>query len=144
MFYRHWEKEYLVKKERKKERRDRIFFVVEENFKKKDIKGLKKNFNDTEEKAKERFVVKRCSRKSFSNTRLTLIRSIGEKNMDRVIQGRSVPEITAGLVGLLDVFVQRVPLVNCFSRARGELLPFSQIERRLFDGKIRSNTMTLT
>ena len=63
--------------------------------------------------------------------------------MDRVIQGRSVPEITAGLVGLLDVFVQRVPLVN-FSRARGELLPFSQIERRLFDGKIRSNTTTLT
>lgn len=64
--------------------------------------------------------------------------------MDRVIQGRSVPEITAGLVGLLDVFVQRVPLVNCFSRARGELLPFSQVEQRLFDGRIRSNTTTLT
>lgn len=35
--------------------------------------------------------------------------------MDRVIWGQRVPEITGGLVGLLDVFVQRVPLVNCFS-----------------------------
>lgn len=39
--------------------------------------------------------------------------------MDRVIWGQRVPEITGGLVGLLDVFVQRVPLVNCFSGARG-------------------------
>lgn len=71
-----------------------------------------------------------------------LIGSIGEKkNMDRVIWGQRVPEITGGLVGLLDVFVQRVPLVNCFSGAsRGSVT----ILIVLFDEKILSEQRGLT